>query len=124
MKCKYAISLYELVCLRINRESCTEVFTLERFRELLGVPPGAYALGADFNRFVIGPALLEVNGLSDFGVSLDLRRRHSRAPVHEVAVVWWKKQGDEFRAAIQERERSKVGRKARLRKQVQTVVLP
>ena len=121
MKCKYAIALYELVCLRINRESCVEVFALERFRDLLGVPPGTYALGADFQRFVIGPALLEVNGLSDFGVSIDLRRRHSRAPIHEVAVAWWKKQGDEFRAAVQERERSKVGRKARLRGQVQTV---
>ena len=122
MKCKYAIALYELVCLRINREVCVDVFTLERFRELLGVPPGTYSLGADFQKFVVGPALLEVNGLSDFGVSIKSRRRHARAPVHEVAVTWWKKEGEEFRAAIQERERSKVGRKARLRGQVQAVV--
>jgi hypothetical protein len=122
MKCKYAIALYELICLRINRESNIDVFSLERFRELLGVPPGTYALGADFQRFVIGPALLEVNGLSDFNVDLDLRRRHSRAPVHEVAVSWRQKQGDEFRAAYKERGRSKIGRKARLRGQVQAVV--
>lgn len=122
MKCKYAIALYELVCLRVNRESCVDVFTLERFRELLGVPPGTYALGADFLRFVVGPALLEVNGLSDFGVSLDLRRKHSRAPVYEVAVAWWKKKNDEFQAAMDERTRSKVGRKARLRGQVQAIV--
>lgn len=122
MKCKYAIALYELVCLRINKNNCVDVFCIERFRELLGVPPGTYALGADFQRFVIGPALLEVNGLSDFGVSLDLRRKHARAPVHEVAVAWWKKEGDEYRSAVDERKRSKIGRKARLHGQVQAIV--
>jgi len=123
MKCKYAISLYEMLCLRFNRQNCVEIFTLERFRELLGVPPGSYALGADFQRKVVDPALLEVNGLSDFGVDIQLRRRHSRAPVHEVAIAWWRKSGDEFRAVLQERERSKIGRKARLRGQVQSVVM-
>jgi hypothetical protein len=121
MKCKYAIALYELVCLRLNRESCVDVFTLERFRELLGVPPGTYEDGTNFRAKVIEPALLEVNGLSDFGVSIDLRRRHPRAPVHEVAVAWWKKQGDEYRAAIDERGRSKIGRKARLRGEVEAI---
>jgi hypothetical protein len=121
MKCKYAIALYELICLRLNRDSCVEAFTLERFRELLGVPPGTYTQGGDFSRFVVEPALLEVNGLSDFGVTVDLRRRHARAPVHEVAVGWWRKQGDEYRAALRERQRSKVGRKARLRGQVEAV---
>lgn len=122
MKCKYAIALYELICLRINRESCVEVFAYERFRELIGVPPGTYEDGSNFRVKVVEPALLEVNGLSDFGVSVELRRRHPRAPVHEVGVAWWKKQGEEHRAAMQERERSKVGRKARLRGEVQAVV--
>ena len=121
MKCKYAIALYELICLRLNRDSCVEAFTLERFRELLGVPPGTYIQGRDFNRFVVEPALLEVNGLSDFAVDVELRRRHARAPVHEVAMTWRRKEGDEYRAAIQERQRSKVGRKARLRGEVETV---
>jgi hypothetical protein len=122
MKSKYAIALYELVCLRINLQSCFEVFEPERFRELLGVPPETYVQFRDFSRFVIEPALLEVNGLSDYGVQIEARRRHSRAPVHEIAISWWKKQGDEFRASVQERERSKVGRKARLRGQVQAIV--
>lgn len=121
MRCKYAIALYELICLRINRETSVEAFTLERFRELLGVPPKTYVQGGDFMRFVVEPALLEVNGLSDFGVSLDLRRRHSRAPIHEVAIAWWRKEGDAFRAAIDERGRSKVGRKARLRGEVEAI---
>jgi len=123
MRCKYAITLYELICLRINREKCVETFTLERFRELLGVPPGTYTLGSDFNRYVVQPALLEVNGLSDFGVAIELRRRHSRAPVHQVDMAWWQKEGDEFRTSLQERRRSKMGRKARLRGTVEPVTL-
>ena len=121
MKCKYAIALYELICLRLNRESCVEAFTLERFRELLGVPPGTYEDGTNFRSKVVEPALLEVNGLSDFWVMVELRRRHPRAPVHEVAVSWGRKKGEEYRAAMQERQRSKVGRKARLRGQVESV---
>lgn len=122
MTSKYAIALYELICLRANREHCIEVMSCEEFRDLLGVPPGTYERGLDFKRKVIDPALLEVNGLSDMGVDIELRRRHARAPIHEVAISWWRKSGDEYRAAMQERNRSKVGRMARLRGEVETVV--
>lgn len=124
MTSKYAIALYELVCLRANREHCVETMSYEQFRDLLGVPPGTYERGLDFRRKVINPALLEVNGLSDMGVDLDLRRRHARAPIHEVAISWWNKSGEEFRAAQQERNRSKVGRLARLRGDVEQAVPP
>lgn len=119
MSSKYAIALYELVCLRANRDQCLEVFSYQEFRELLNVPPGSYERGLDFQRKVIDPALLEVNGLSDMGVDIELRRRHARAPVHEVAISWWKKSPDENRAASEERNRSKVGRMARLRGQTE-----
>jgi hypothetical protein len=68
---------------------------------------------------VVDPALLEVNGLSDMGVDIDLRRRHPRAPIEKVAISWWRKSGEEFRAAMRERNRSKVGRMARLRGSVE-----
>lgn len=119
MTSKYAIALYELVSLRANREHCVEVLSYEDFRELLNVPPDSYERGLDFQRKVVAPALLEVNGLSDMGVQIELRRRHARAPIHEVAISWWKKSGDEYRAAAQERNRSKVGRMARLKGQVE-----
>jgi len=121
MTSKYAIALYELVCLRINLHSCIETFPIERFRELLGVPPNAYADGQDFRRKVIEPAMLEVNRLSDMHVDIELVRRHARAAIHEVAVAWRKQEGNEFRASMEERDRSKVGRKARLRGQEVTV---
>jgi hypothetical protein len=120
MTSKYAIALYEMVCLRANRDQCVEVLSYEDFRKLLNVPPGTYERGLDFQRKVVDPALLEVNGLSDMGVAIELRRRHARAPIHEVAISWWSKSGDEYREALEERNRSKVGRMARLRGQVET----
>jgi plasmid replication initiation protein len=79
---KHAIALYELVELRRNMDRCVEVFPVDRFRDLLGVPPRSYKLGPDFLRFVVQPATLEVNGLSDMGVMVEPRRRHARAPIH------------------------------------------
>jgi plasmid replication initiation protein len=121
MTSKYAIALYELVCLRINLHSCVEGFPIDRFRELLGVPPNAYADGQDFRRKVIEPAVLEVNKLSDMHVDIELKRKHPRAAIYEVIVAWRKQEGDEFRASMRERDRSKVGRKARMRGNVELI---
>ncbi|MGJ5813628.1 replication initiation protein [Paludibaculum fermentans] len=119
MTSKYAIALYELIQLRANMEKAVETFPIDRFRELLGVPPGTYVRGDNFQRKVLDPAVLEVNGLSDMSLQIELERLHSRAPIHAVTLGWWRKSGDEFRAAMQERGRSKVGRMARLRGQVE-----
>ncbi len=121
MTSKYAMALYELIQLRAGLDRCVEQFTLERFRDLLGVPPGKLTRGPDFERRVIEPALLEVNGLSDMGVKIELARAHARAPVTGVKLAWWRKEGDDFRAACAERRRSKLGRTARLRGEVETV---
>jgi hypothetical protein len=115
MTSKYAMALYELVQLRASLDRCVESFTMDRFRDLLGVPPGKLMRGPDFERRVILPAVIEVNGLSDMGVSVELRRRHARAPVTGITLGWWKKEGDEFRAAMLERNSSRVGRMARLK---------
>ncbi len=121
MTLKYAIALYETIQLRAHLDRCVETFPIERFREQLGVPPGAYENGTNFMTKVITPALLEVNGLSDVGVKVELCRRHARAPISGVTVAWWKKQGDEFRATLQERGRSKLGRMARLKGKTEIV---
>lgn len=121
MTSKYSIALYEMLCLRANMERCLETFPIARFRDLLGVPPGTHERHDNFVAKVIKPALLEVNGLSDIGVKIELNRRHPRAPVHEATVVWWRKEGDEFHASMQERNRSKLGRMARLRGQVEAL---
>jgi hypothetical protein len=121
MTSKYAIALYEMVCLRANLENCVETIEMTKFRELLGVPPGAYDRTDNFMRFVIQPATLEVNGLSDTGVRIDMVRKHPRAPALAVTLCWWKKSAEEFQAVQRERNRSKVGRMARLKDAVETV---
>lgn len=114
MSSKYAMALYEMVQLRGNLDRSLERFPIARFRELIGVPPGTYERGNDLLRYVVSPAVLEVNGLSEFGIRLDIERAHLRAPISAVSLVWWRKQGDEYRATSRERQRSKLGRKARL----------
>jgi Initiator Replication protein len=115
MTSKYAIALYELIQLRANMDKNIETFPIDRFRELLGVPPGTYARGDNFQRKVLDPAVLEVNGLSDMSLGIEQERIHSRAPINAVTLTWWRKSGEEFQAAMKERNRSKVGRMARLR---------
>jgi len=120
MTSKYAIALYELVQLRAHMDRCVETFPIDRFRDLLGVPPKTYERGNDLLRFVIQPAALEVNGLSDVGVQAEVRRRSPRAPIEAVTVAWSSKGADAYRAAVAERERSKLGRMARLRGVIET----
>lgn len=122
MTSKYAIALYELIQLRSEMDRAVEVFPVARFRELLGVPPGTYSRGNNFLQKVIEPAMLEVNGLTDMGVKMELRRaKGPRSPIVAVAVAWWRKEGDEYRAALKERQRPKVGRMARLKGDVERV---
>jgi hypothetical protein len=123
MGSKYAIALYEMICLRANLDRSVETIEMEKFRELLGVPPGAYDRTDNFMRFVIKPAELEVNGLSDVGVRIEMIRKHPRAAAHAAMICWWRKSGEEFTAASQERNRSKVGRTARLRGQAEAVLI-
>ena len=113
MTSKYAIALYEMIQLRAGMDNCVETFAIGRFRDLMGVPEGAYQLGKDFIR-VLDAAALEVNGLSDLGVQLQVVRRHSRAPITAVTVAWWRKEGNAFRATMTELRQSKLGRRARL----------
>jgi hypothetical protein len=122
MRSRYAIALYEALALRRNMDRCIEIFPIERFREILSVKADTYKIGNDFARFVIEPAVLEVNGLSDMGVKIEVQRKHSRAPIHAVMVAWWKKTPEEMAAAVRERNRSKIGRMARLKKTSESVV--
>jgi len=120
MTSKYAITLYELVQLRARMERCVETFPIARFRELMGVPAGKLTRGHDLERRVLEAAALEVNGLSDIGVTLEPVRKGPKAPITAVSVAWWRKQGDDFREAQRERQRPKFGRLARLRGNVES----
>jgi plasmid replication initiation protein len=121
MTSRYAITLYELVQLRAGMEKCVETVSIERLRELLSVPPGKYERVDNLKSKVIEPAVLQVNGLSEMSVMIQERRKHSRAPVDSFDIAWWRKPPEELATAIRERNRSKVGRMARLKGSVETV---
>jgi hypothetical protein len=122
MTSKYAIALYELIQLRANLQRCIETFPIERFRELMGVPPGKLTRGPDFTRWVLDIAALEVNGLSDCGVTIEPVRKSPRAPITAVTVSWWRKQGEAYRDTLRELRRPKVGRTARLKGTVERII--
>jgi hypothetical protein len=70
---------------------------------------------------VIDPACIEVNGLSELSVRAEVERAYSRAPITGFQLSWWRKDGEEYRQIYQERQRSKLGRMARLRGRVEAV---
>ena len=68
---KYAVSLYENLAQFSNLTKKTfQDYTLDEFRDLLGVPPGRYRTFGELNKHVIKPAVTEVNALASFGVSV------------------------------------------------------
>jgi hypothetical protein len=122
MTSKYAIALYELVQLRAGlTQKCTETFPIDRFRELMGVPPGKLLRGGNFERRVLDIAALEVNGLSDCGVALKPVRKSPRAPITAINVAWWRKEGEPYREVLRELQRPKLGRMHRLRGKVEKI---
>jgi hypothetical protein len=121
---KYSLALYELAAMRVNLRKETEVFGLAEFRALLGVSDDKLRLNSDLLRHCIQPAILEVNGLADFGVEVEPIRRGGtmRGIITGFRVSWWRKTLPELHQAHAELSRSKVGRLARLSGTVETPV--
>ena len=113
---KYALTLYEALCLRGNLQINEQTFTVEAFRELLGIPEGSYKGFPQLKQRVIDPAVLEVNKLSDFTVEIEPIREGGRlrGKIVSFQIRWEKKPREEWSAVLAELGRSKVGRKARI----------
>jgi hypothetical protein len=115
---KYSLTLYELICARINLEFMwQEDFSLKDFRALMGVPEDKLTRMPDLLRFCVKVAEDEVNGMADFKVKINPMRKGGkvRGNVTGFRVSWWRKNADELLEAFHEINRSKVGRLARLR---------
>jgi hypothetical protein len=122
---KYSLALYELLCLRGNLRRNCEVFTVEDLRQLLGVEKDKLERAPDLLRRVVNPAAVEINGLSDFNVEIEALRDGGmvRGKLKAFRVSWEKKPQDEWRAVLDELNRPKVGRRARIRGKVESVAL-
>jgi hypothetical protein len=112
---KYALALYEAICLRINLKHNNQFFKPDDFRELLSVDRDLLTRFPDFKRRVLDPALTEVNALSDCNVEVEvIREGGPRSAVAGYRLRWAGKSSEEWQAAMDELLRPKVGRKARI----------
>lgn len=121
---KYALSLYEALCVRINLHKNEQFFTVDEFRRLMGVPTGKYAEPFNLKKWVIEPALLEVNGLSDFMAEIRFEREGGlmRGKLKGFTLSWREKDKDEWYAATTELMRPKIGRRERLEGSTETII--
>ncbi len=118
---KYALALYEAVARRVRlKHMFYETFSLEDFRELIGVPKGKLTTFGNLNQYAIKPALNEINALSAFGVNL-LPVKNGRK-VTGVRIGWYLKGVDGQKEAFAELNRPRLGRSARLKDKVERVV--
>ena len=73
----YALALYEN-CIRYRRIGCTGWWSLNIFRELMGVEEGEYPQFPELNRRVIKIAMQQVNEGSDISLEVEFRREQRR----------------------------------------------
>ena len=120
---KYAVSLYEnLAQLSGLSLKTSQDYSLDAFRELLGVPPGRYKTFGELNKHVLKPAIAEVNALAPFGVSVVPVKQGKK--VVQIRVGWWTKDAAALREAFNELQRSRIGRRARISGAVEYVSDP
>ena len=120
---KYALALYEAVARRVRlKHVFTERFALDDFRELLGVEADKLTTYGNLNQYAIKPALVEVNALSDFTVTVVPEKTGRR--VTGVLIGWGAKDIEGRKAAYAELQRPRVGRKARITGTVEEMLPP
>jgi len=114
---KYALTLYEMLQKRVNlSRKMSEDFTIEEIKKKLGVAKDLYPAYRSLNQFVIKPAVLEVNGLSDIACSIEpITERRATVGVR---LSWRKKEVDEATKSVEELQKHSAGRQERLSGQV------
>lgn len=116
---KYSLTLYEWLQKRINLKYIDyETVSIEDIRGILGVPEGKLATYGNLNKYAIKPAAEEVSFLTEIEIITEPIKT-GRAVTH--IKISWKKKSDVGAqiAAVEELERSKIGRKARMQKRVE-----
>lgn len=111
---KYALSLYEQVSQWVNlKHTASKDFTIDQFRDALGVPEGKLLTFSSLNQIVVKPAVLELNALADFQVEVVPIKTGRKVSGLR---VWWSFKDREGRtAALGELQQPRAGRLARLR---------
>jgi hypothetical protein len=120
---KYSVSLYENVAQFANlKMKHYQDYTLDEFRNLLGVSPGRYKTFGELNKHVLKPAVGEVNALAPFGISVLPIKEGKR--VVQIRVGWWTKDDPGRQAAWTEMHGPKATRRRRLASSGDAVAKP
>ena len=118
---KYSLALYEWLQKRVNLTYIDhEIVPLIDVRVLLGVPDNKLKTFGNLNKYAIKPAIKEVSFLTQYQV-ISEPMKEGRA-VSSIKFSWKKKEdiGAQI-SAVEEIERSKVGRKIRMNNQENNV---
>ncbi|MDH3771846.1 MAG: replication initiation protein, partial [Nitrospirota bacterium] len=117
---KYALALYEALARRARlKYKFSEEFSLDEFRDLLGVAEDKLATFGNLNQYAIKPAVNEINALATFGVKVTPVKTGRK--VTGVHVGWWQKDITELKASFAELQRHKSGRQARIEGKVEKI---
>jgi len=101
LRSKYALRLYEIVQKRANlKYKNFDVFSVEEFRNLLGVPKGKLKRFSDLNKHAIEPAIKELEKVGSHKVWTENIREGRR--VTKITLYWFEKQSDDQLKAIEE----------------------
>lgn len=120
---KYSVSLYENIAQWTGLEmKQSHQFTLDQFRDMLGVMPGKYKTFGELNKHVLKPAVDEINALAPFTLGVLPMKQGQR--VVAVQVLWMTKDAEALQHAYAEAERPRVGRRARISGTVEAVMPP
>jgi hypothetical protein len=123
LQSRYALTLYDLGCLVINKHNKTVRVPIEDLRRRLGVPEGSFKNYAEFRRDVLHKSKAEIDQLADFTVDwIEIRGSGRGNPVKEVILNFIPKVSEEQEATARELDRPRVGRKARREGMVEQVV--
>lgn len=118
---KYAVSLYENLSQMAGLgHKQGHSYSLDEFREMLGVQPGRYKTFGELNKHVIKPAVDEVNALATFSIGVLPVKLGKR--VASVQVIWRAKSAEDLQEAYAEAQRPRVGRRARITGTVESVL--
>ena len=118
---RYALRLYEIVAIRAGLVAKTsETFSIDELRDRLGIASGKLPRWNELRRFALELAIAEVNQLSGFEVAYEpIKRGRS---IRGVSLSWSHLDASGRAAVARELEASRVGRKARRDRTVETIV--
>src|SRR5512132_1858104 len=88
----------------------------------MGVQNGRYKTFGELNKYVLKPAVMEINALASFGLSALPVKQGKR--VVQIQVGWWQKDAAAFRDTLNELQATKVGRRARISGTAEYIATP